>query len=253
MIARSTYRYSLLPRDDEQVCRRIRDHCPPAPWLWLQADHAGAGKSEPLNHKRVYRIYREEGLQVRQRRRRKLTVMRQPLAVPLRRGERWSAAFITDALVDSRRYRVLAVLDEFTQECKALHASTSIPSRVVTQVLDDLGARYGFPDSMMTDNRPEFVAARTQEWANRRGVAHHRIQPGRPIQSAFIESFLGKFRAECLNENWFKNLNEVVNELEIWREHYNRSRPHSALGGQPPSVFAASLPVTLASTLISVG
>jgi len=241
MIARSTYRYPLVQRDDEQVRQRIKDVAHRHRRYGYRRITVELGKDEPVNHKRVYRIYREEGLQVRRRRRRKLILVRQPLIAATRRGERWSADFITDSLVDGRRYRVLAVLDQFTRECKALYPATSLPSRVVTQVLDELGGRHGLPQTLVTDNGPEFVAARTQAWADRNGVAHHRIQPGRPMQNAFIESFLGKFRDECLNENWFRNLKEVINELETWREHYNRSRPHSALGGQPGSVPAGGV------------
>ena len=192
-----------------------------------------------VNHKRVYRLYREEGLAVRRRKRKRMAgVARVPMPAPQHRNERWSMDFVSDALGNGRRIRVLTVIDDFTRECLATEVDTSLPGLRVARVLDRLALERGLPESITVDNGPEFAGKTLDAWAYAHGVHLHFIDPGKPVQNAFIESFNGRLRDECLNEHWFMSLPAARSIVEAWREDYNAVRPHSALGNRTPEEFA---------------
>lgn len=194
-----------------------------------------------VNHKRVHRIYREAGLQVRRRRRKRLTQAdRAPLAVPSQRRERWSMDFTVDTLADGRGFRTLNIVDDFTRECVAIEVDRSLPGLRVARVLDRLHAAIGLPQCIVVDNGPEFAGRTLDAWAYARGVTLRFIRPGKPIENAYVESFNGKFRDECLNEHWFVSLADAQVTIEAWRIDYNTVRPHSSLNGATPEHFATT-------------
>jgi putative transposase len=193
------------------------------------------------NHKRIYRLYRAEGLQVRQRRRRKQKLVRgleRPVA-PMRPNERWSLDFVHDRLANGRSLRLLTVHDDYTRECLWIEADTSLSGPRVTRVLDCVAELRGRPASLITDNGPEFAGLALERWAHDRQVQHRFITPGKPSQNGYIESFNGKLRDECLNENEFISLQHARELIETFREDYNQLRPHSSLGDLTPTEFAA--------------
>ena len=194
-----------------------------------------------VNHKAVHRIYVEEGLQVRRRKRKRLArALRQPMLVPQAPNQRWSMDFQHDLLATGQGLRTLNIVDDFSRECPAIEVDTSLPGVRVVRVLDRLAETGGLPKEIILDNGPEMIGRALDQWAWRNGVRLHFIDLGKPTQNAFIESFNGKFRDECLNENWFLDLADARQIIEAWRIDYNSSRPHSALGYATPQEFAAS-------------
>ena len=192
-----------------------------------------------VHHKRVHRIYRAAGLQVRRRRRKRLTrAERVPLPTPSRRLERWSMDFTTDTLADGRAFRTLNVVDDFTRECVVIEVDRSLPGLRVARVLERLAATIGLPQTIVVDNGPEFAGRTLDAWAYAHGVTLRFIRPGKPVENAYVESFNGKFRDECLNEHWFLNLVDAKATIEAWRIDYNTVRPHSSLAGCTPQHFA---------------
>jgi putative transposase len=192
-----------------------------------------------MNHKKLRRIYREEGLQVRKRGGRKRALgTRRPMIVPEAANQRWSLDFVSDALTDGRRFRIFAVVDDHTRECLALVADTSLSGLRVTRELDLIIADRGTPQTIVSDNGTELTSMAVLKWVQETGIEWHYIAPGKPQQNAFIESFNGKLRDECLNETLFSTLAEARQTLEIWKEDYNTERPHSALGNMTPSEFS---------------
>ena len=190
-----------------------------------------------LNLKRVYRLYRDDGLAVRRRRRRRRVARGTPLAGPTRINERWSLDFLLDTLEDGRRVRLLAVVDDFTRTCLAIEVDTSIGGRRVVEVLQRLVETRARPTVLITDNGPEFVGRALDAWAYAQGIRLHFIEPGKPNQNAYVESFNGRFRDECLNEHWFLSLAHTRQIVEAWRLDYNAVRPHSSLGNVSPTEF----------------
>jgi putative transposase len=194
-----------------------------------------------VNHKAVHRIYVEEGLQVRQRKRKRVArVERQRMLVPQAPNQRWSMDFQHDLLATGQRFRSLNIVDDFSRECPAIEVDTSLPGVRVVRVLERLAETRGLPKEIIVDNGPEMIGAALDQWAWRYGVRLHFIDLGKPSQNAFIESFNGRFRDECLNENWFLDIHDARRIIEAWRIDYNSSRPHSALGYATPEEFAAS-------------
>ena len=192
-----------------------------------------------VNHKRIHRLYRAAGLQVRRRRRKRLTrADRAPLPLPSRPRERWSMDFMVDTLADGRGFRTLNIVDDFTRECLAIEVDRSLPGLRVTRVLDRLASDVGLPQTIVVDNGPEFAGRTLDAWAYAHGVTLRFIRPGKPIENAYVESFNGKFRDECLNEHWFVSLADAKAAIELWRFDYNQVRPHSALGQATPQQFA---------------
>lgn len=191
-----------------------------------------------INPKRTYRLYREEGLQVRTKRRKKITRPRVPLAVPSAVNERWSVDFVADQLANGRRFRVFNVVDDFSRECVLQVVDFSIGGLRLTRELDELAETRTLPRKIVMDNGPELTSKAMYFWARKRRVKLHFIQPGKPTQNAFVESFNGKFREYCLDLNWFASLQDARSIIERWRQHYNHVRPHRSLGRMPPAMFA---------------
>jgi putative transposase len=188
-----------------------------------------------VNHKRVYRLYCEEDLAVRTRKRRKRpSHMR--LVMPPAEGpnERWSMDFITDRLENGRQFRVLTVVDHFSRECPLLEAAMSMSGKAVAKALERLSFDHPLPKVITVDNGSEFFSQAMDSWAYRRGVQLEFIRPGRPVENTFIESFNGRLRDECLNDNLFFSIDDARRKLEAWRTDYNTVRPHSSLGDRSP-------------------
>jgi putative transposase len=189
-----------------------------------------------INRERTYRIYREEGLQVRTKRRKKLIRPRVPMLVPDSVNQRWSMDFMSDQLANGRRLRILNVVDDYSRECVLQIVDLSISGQRLAGEHDQLARRL--PKMIVCDNGPEFTCKAMFFWSKRTGVKLHFIQPGKPTQNAFVESFNGKFRDYCLNLNWFASLEDARSTITHWRSHYNDVRPHRSLGRKPPTVFA---------------
>lgn len=189
-----------------------------------------------MNHKKLRRLYCEEGLSVRRRRgRKRATGTRQPMPVPMQPGQRWSLDFLSDVFGPGRRFRIFAVIDDYTRECLTLVADTSLPGTRVARELDALLRIYGRPQTIVSDNGTELTSRAMLEWQSRTGVAWHYIQPGKPTQNAFIEAFNSRLRDELLNEQVFDTLADARRRLALWRHDYNHVRPHSSLGGLTPA------------------
>lgn len=197
-------------------------------------------EGELVNHKRVYRLYREEGLAVRRRRRKRVSRgERLSLERPTGPHQLWCLDFVQDALSWGRKFRLLTVEDVFTREALAIEVDTSLPGTRVVQVLERVTARTGAtPREIVLDNGPELTSRALDQWAYENGVRLHFIDPGKPQQNGFIESFNGKLRDECLNEHWFLTLAHAREIIEDWRIDYNQRRPHSALGNLTPLEFS---------------
>ena len=193
-----------------------------------------------VNKKLVQRVYREEGLAVHRRKRKRVAVPRIPLSSPIHTNERWSMDFVSDALGDGRKFRALTIVDDYTRECPAIEVDHSLSGDRVVRVLDRLARTRGLPTSVVCDNGPEFRSEALDQWAHLHHVALSFIDPGKPTQNAFIESFNGRLRDECLNESWFVSLLDAQQTIEAWRIDYNEVRPHSALDDATPTAFAES-------------
>lgn len=203
-----------------------------------------------MNHKKLRRLYAEEGLAVKRRRgRKRATGTRAPLPAPYQANERWSLDFASDVFEPGRRVRILAVIDDGTRECLGLIADTSISGRRVSRELDKLIRLYGQPKMIVSDNGTELTSRAILDWQNRTGVRWHYIAPGKPTQNAFVESFIGRLRDELLNETVFESLADAKRKLSIWRYDYNAVRPHSALGGQSPTNARQALELSDGSAL----
>ncbi|WP_132966389.1 MULTISPECIES: IS3 family transposase [Rahnella] len=194
-----------------------------------------------VNHKRVYRLYHLSGLGVKRRRRRKgLATERLPLLRPAAPNLTWSMDFVMDALATGRRIKCLTFVDDFTKECLTVTVAFGISGVQVTRILDSIALFRGYPATIRTDQGPEFTCRALDQWAFEHGVELRLIQPGKPTQNGFIESFNGRFRDECLNEHWFSDVSHARKTISEWRQDYNEYRPHSALNYQAPSEFAAA-------------
>jgi putative transposase len=191
-----------------------------------------------VNHKRVYRLYSQCGLKVLKRSGRKRAIgSRLPTMTLQHQNQRWSLDFVSDALADGRRIRVLTIVDDFTRECLKMVVDTSLSGKRVVRELSKLVVNRGNPKAIISDNGTEFTSNAVLKWAQERNVNWQYIQPGKPMQNAYIESFNGKLRDECLNENWFIGLGEAKEIIEKWRHDYNHVRPHSSLKGLTPQQF----------------
>jgi len=188
-----------------------------------------------VNHKRVLRIYREEGLTVRRKRRkRRAHAPRERLAPATEPNQRWSMDFVSDTLENGRSIRVLTVVDDCSRLSPAIEVDTSIAGERVTRVLERAGELHGFPKTIVVDNGPEFTGKVLDAWAHRRGIQLHFIRPGKPVENAFAESFNGRLREECLNQHVFVDLRAAQELIRSWHIDYNEVRPHSSLRGLSP-------------------
>ena len=238
-LSRTGYRYCHKERNDSKLRDRLKV---------LARDNSSYGylflhsmlKTEGLvvNKKRTYRIYTEEGLQVRTKKRKKLQRTRVPMSVPLTVNERWSMDFVADQLSNGRRFRVLNIMDDFSREMLGQLTAVSITGQQVARFLDQIGERRQLPKMITCDNGTEYTSKAMFFWSENTKVKLGFIQPGKPTQNAFIESLNGKFRNECLNRHWFKTLADARTKVDQWREHYNTIRPHSSLGYLSPIEFS---------------
>lgn len=248
---RSTFQYQWRPPDDGFLRQRLKE-------LALQRRRYGSPRLMVLlrregftdNHKRIERVYQEEELQVRHRKRKRVARASRRVrpSVPERPDQRWSMDFAHDCLADGRTVRALTIVDDFSRECPHIEVDTSLGGQRVVRALDYLAWQRGLPREIVLDNGPEFTSLALDQWAHRTGVTLHFIEPGKPVQNAFIESFIGKFRDECLNEHWFTSLADARVKIETWRKEYNEYRPHSSLGYQTPVEFAANAANSLRPT-----
>src|SRR4249919_1643993 len=194
-----------------------------------------------VNHKRLFRLYREERLMVRKRGGRKRALgTRAPMLIPQWPNDRWSLDFVADQFIDGRRMRILVVVDDCTRECLALVPDTSISGTRVARELDRLIVAYGKPTTIVSDNGTELTSNAILRWTDDHKVGWHYIAPGKPVQNAFAESFIGRLRDELLNETLFRSLSHTRAVLEAWRTDYNNERPHSRLGWMSPAICAAA-------------
>ena len=195
-----------------------------------------------MNMKKLRRLYREEKLQVRRRGGRKRALgTRRPMLVPDRINSRWSLDFVSDAFTDGRRFRVLAVVDDYSRECLALVADTSLSGIRVVRELDALIATRGLPEIIVSDNGTEFTSMAILSWSQTTRIEWHYIAPGKPMQNGFVESFNGRLRDECLNETLFSSITDARKAIKDWKEDYNNQRPHSALGNITPAEFTLKM------------
>lgn len=243
-LSRSRWHYRSRRGDDGALRGRLRELAAAWPrWGYQQLHTLLRREGHRVNHKKVLRLYREEGLAVTRRRRQKrVAMLRVPLPKPARRTERWSMDFVSDALADGRAFRCLTMVDDFTRESPAIEVGHSLPAWRVIHVLERVAAERGYPASIVCDNGPEFASKALDLWAHDHGVALQFIRPGKPVENAYVESFNGKFRDECLNSHWFRTLTEAQHEIECWRVAYNEVRPHKNLGRRTPAEFTRSLP-----------
>ena len=236
------YRYQPKPDDDAALRQRLRELAGQrkrfgSPRLHIMLRREGL----VINHKRTERIYREEGLALRRKRRRKGAAGSRVIMPSAERpNQHWSMDFVTDSIVTGRRFRALAIVDDFSRECPAIEVDTSLGGSRVVSVLDRLAETRGLPEVITTDNGPEFIGKALDEWAYRKGVTLNFTRPGKPIDNAYAESFNGRFRDECLNTNWFMNLKHARDIIEDWRQDYNEVRPHSSLNDKTPREYAAT-------------
>jgi len=191
-----------------------------------------------VNLKRIYRLYRQEGLMVRRLKRKRLVRMAPINAHLTAANQEWALDFVCDALATGRGIRMLTVVDSFSRECSAIEVNTGLSGQRVTRVLERVIAERGRPKTIRCDNGPEFTSRHFISWCEEQRIALLHIQPGRPMQNGSVESFNGRLRDECLNANWFPNLMDARRRISRWREEYNRERPHSSLGYRTPEEYA---------------
>lgn len=239
----SAYRYQPAPDRNSALREEIlalahRHRRYGAGMIYLKLRQAG----QLVNHKRVDRLYAEAGLQVRRRRRKKVPVGdRHPLERPQQANQVWSMDFVFDRTADGRVIKCLTVVDDATHESVAIVPERAINGHALTRILDRLALQRGLPQAIRTDNGKEFCGRAMLTWAHARGVRLFLIQPGKPNQNAYIESFNGRLRDECLNEHWFVSLAHARTVIEAWRREYNEERPKKSLGGLTPSAYARNL------------
>jgi len=239
-LSRSTAYYIRTHQDDQGVRDRLKELAKQnRRYGYLRIHYLLRKEGLVLNRKRTWRLYREEGLQVYKRKgRKRFKGERVPLSPAERVNQRWSLDFMSDSLCTGRRFRTLNVGDDFSRGNCGILADFSIPGERMARFLDVLGESFGFPEEIVLDNGPECTSKAMFFWSEKTGVKLSFIEPGKPMQNGFIESFNGKFRDECLNEHWFTSLEEARRIIEEWRMHYNKERPHSALGYRTPEEFA---------------
>jgi putative transposase len=239
-ITRRAYQFKLRADRNIKLRKRLRELAEEkrrwgCPLLYQSLKREGFA----VNHKRVERLYREEGLSLRRKRRRKhLSYVRVTRPPAERANQVWALDFVHDSLLSGRRFRALTIIDQWSRECPAIVVDTSLTGARVTRVLEQLKETRGLPGTLQSDNGSEFTSRVMDRWAYERGVKLQFIEPGKPMQNAFIESFNSRLREECLNEQVFVSLDDARRKIERWRVAYNRERPHSSLGYLTPHEFA---------------
>ena len=239
-LSRSSYRYKRKPKDD----REVEDHLSeltsrhPAIGFW-SCFYRLRNKGESINHKRLYRVYKAMRLNIRRRSKKRLPErVKLPLVLPTAPNQCWSLDFMSDALSDGRKFRVLNIIDDYNRESLKIEVDTSLPALRVQRALDQVIAVRGKPANIRSDNGPEFISRVMEQWGERNKVSWHYIQPGKPMQNAYIERKNGSMRRELLNVWMFASLNEARSRTEQWRLDYNNERPHKALNYLSPVAYA---------------
>jgi len=236
---RSSYRYEPRLDHNTKLRQRLVELARQKPrWGYRRLGVLLEREGEAVNHKRLWRVYQEAGLSVRRRERKRLVRGKAGMPALCRPNQEWSIDFVSDALANGRAIRALTVIDGFTKESPVIEVDSSLSAPRITRVLDQVIEQRGRPDGMRLDNGPEFTSRCFVAWAEQRGIPLVFIQPGKPVQNSFIESFNGRFRDECLNASWFENLADARRKIEAWRQEYNQHRPHSALAYRTPEEFA---------------
>jgi putative transposase len=249
MMSASALRYEPRPDRNRTVREQIialaqRHRRYGVGMIHLKLRQAGG---QPINYKRVERLYRLENLHIRRRRRKKIPVAdRQPLARPGRANEVWSMDFLFDRIASGRTLKCLVIVDDATHEAVAVAPEHTIGGDHLTRILDSICSQRGKPAIIRTDNGPEFTGKAMLTWAHRNGIALRLIEPGKPNQNAYVESFNGRLRDECPNEHWFTSLFHARAEIEKWRQEYNEERPKKILGGLTPAQYAKQLAIKAA-------
>jgi putative transposase len=239
-IHRSTYRLKSRRPNEDDLRDRLRALAAKRPRfgyrrLTLLLKREGC----KVNHKRIYRLYREEGLAVRRKKRKRLVSASRIKPPPVTRAnERWNMDFVEDQLSDGRKLRTLTIVDEFTRLCPRIEVDTNLGGERVVRALDELARLHGKPTWLRVDNGPEFIGKALDTWAFKNDVLLDFTRPGKPTDKAHVESFNGKFRDECLNQSYFLSVTDARDIIEAWRVDYNQNRPHSALRGLTPYEFA---------------
>jgi putative transposase len=234
------YRYRPRRPDDAGLRRRLRDLAAERRRFGYRRLHLLLQREGmAVNRKKLYRLYKEERLTVRRRGGRKRALgTRAPMTIPQDANQRWSLDFVSDTLVDGRRFRILCVIDDFSRECLATVVDNSISGDRVARELDAIAARRGYPCMVVSDNGTELTSNAMLRWQQDRAVEWHYIAPGKPMQNGFVESFNGRLRDECLNEHLFASYRHAREIIEEWRIDYNLNRPHTSLDGLTPHEFA---------------
>jgi putative transposase len=253
-LSRSVWSYRSRRREPSGLRERLRKLAVARPRFGYKRLHVLLRREGfAVNHKRIYRLYREENLLIRRKRRKRVAAApRESLPMPKRPNERWLMDFTTDSLMDGRALRTLNVVDDYSRVCVAIEVDTSIGGARVGRVLDRAGAHYGWPERIVCDNGPEFTSRALDQWAYERGIQLHFIRPGRPVENVFVESFNGKYREECLSENWFVSLEHARRVIEEWRADYNGVRRHESLDGKTPLEYLAERDVLPRRRLVGV-
>ena len=242
-ISRSLYRYVSRRGDASPLKQRIGDIAAAKRRYGYRRVYVRLRREGwAVNRKRVYRLYREMGLAVRRRKRKRIGIVeRRPLPKPSLANQSWSMDFVSDGLANGRRLRCLTIVDDCTRECLAIEVDTSITGTRVKAVMERLADLRGLPRSITVDHGPEFEGQVLDAWAYAANVQLAFIRPGKPNENAYIESFNGKFRDECLNEHWFISMAHARQVIEAWRIEYNTERTHSSLDDLTPEEFAMKL------------
>ena len=238
-VSRTAFRYQCKGHADFSVRLRLRELASQYPrYGYLMLHSLLKAEGLVINRKHTYRLYTEESLQVRTKKRKKLTRPRQPMEVPTTTNQRWSMDFVSDQLSNGRRFRVLNIVDDYSREMVGQLVAVSISGRQVSRFLNQIIEEREKPAQIICDNGTEFTSKAMFFWSKESSVKLGFIQPGKPIQNAFVESLNGKFRNECLNQHWFRTMEEATYEIDQWRAHYNHVRPHSSLNYLPPVEYA---------------
>lgn len=238
-LSRSVNRYQRCPDKNVELRKELKTLAARyprlgSPMLYMMLRNKGL----KVNHKRVERLYRFERLALRRRKRKKLRLVRQEIPRANCSMERLALDFMSDSLVTGRKFRVLTIVDEFSKECPTLYVAHSIEGDGVVRVLEQIVLKHGLPKSLRLDNGPELRSKALVSFALKNNIELNYITPGKPTENAFIESFNSRLREECLDQQLFLSLTDAKEKVEEWREFYNGLRPHSALKGIPPSLFA---------------
>jgi len=240
-VAVSSYRYQPR-RSDEPLRTQLVELAREKPRFGYRRLHVLLQRrGGRVNHKKLFRVYRAAGLSLRRKKRKHCVRVGQPLEVRTAANQEWALDFAHDAVACGRAIRVLSVVDAYTRECMALEVDTSFASRRVTRVLDQIIVERGLPEAIRCDNGPELTSRHFLAWCIERKIELVHIQPGKPTQNAYVESFNGRLREECLNVSWFQNLFDAKRKIAAWRKEYNQERPHSSLGYRTPWEYAREM------------